>query len=155
MPVGYFWHAPFPSHLPLVPHDAEPPSLHCLCGSSLPAPTLRQLPGDPPAVPQLLQASPHALSQQNPSTQNPESHWLAFEHVAPLGRVPHWWVVVLHVRLGAQSISLLHVVAHAPERQTKGSQGCWIGCKQEPLPSQDPGVLRTLPVHDGRTQVTP
>ena len=41
-----------------------------------------------PTLPARLQAShesPHAVLQQTPSTQLPLAHWLAAEHVGPMG----------------------------------------------------------------------
>jgi hypothetical protein len=68
VPTAYFWQPLLPSHLPFVPHDGAPMSLHMALGSALPAGMGVHFPGVEFWL-QLRQAPVHALSQQRPSTQ--------------------------------------------------------------------------------------
>jgi len=82
-------HAPLPLQVPSFVQSPAPALLaeqRCL-GSDWPLATLEHLP-TLPATLQLLQSPPvdasaHALSQQTPSVQKPEAHWLPLAHAAP------------------------------------------------------------------------
>ena len=69
VPFGYFWQAPLPSHLPLSPHMADPPSLHIPFGSAALAGVGVQVPRALGRA-QVWQAPLQAVPQQTPSTQN-------------------------------------------------------------------------------------
>src|SRR5262249_36398627 len=76
-------HAPRPSQRPLCPQSAAPPSLQILCGSALPASTLRHMPSMPRTL-QAVHAPAHATAQQTPSTQKLD------EQSAATGQPARW-----------------------------------------------------------------
>jgi hypothetical protein len=88
VPDTYFWQAPLPSHLLLLPHDAAPASLQVACGSAAPTATLVH-------VPRVVdrahdwQAPEQALLQQVPCAQKPLAHSPAAPQEAPLVLRPH------------------------------------------------------------------
>jgi hypothetical protein len=80
-PAGYFSHTPVPSQVPSVPQVAAPLSLHWPRGL-VPRSAGTQVPlmYDPA---QVTQAPVQALSQQTPSTQNPDRQAVADVHASP------------------------------------------------------------------------
>ncbi len=93
--MAYFSQLPVPSHLPLVPQDAAPLSWQAPRGSTLSAATIKQWPGEVASA-QYEQVPVQALSQQTPSTQNPEAHSVEPPQVKPSGfgpQVPFWQMV--------------------------------------------------------------
>ena len=93
-------------------------SLHTRCGSSRPAGTSTQRPGDPVRA-QLRHAPSQALSQQTPSTQKFDWHSSFALHETPLPLLPH---DPLTQALGfTQSSSLVQVVAQPEPVHMKGS----------------------------------
>jgi hypothetical protein len=94
--LTYLRHAPWPSQVPSVPHvptavigqvDAE--------RGGRPAGTNEHVPIEP-FTSQRLHVSPHALSQQTPSTQKPDWQSLAQPHASPLtARMPPSHVVFI------------------------------------------------------------
>jgi protein tyrosine phosphatase len=63
--AAYFRHAPLPSHLPSVPHEVDPMSVHCVAGvGAVPAATGTQVP-----VAQVLHVAAQPVLQQMPPSQ--------------------------------------------------------------------------------------
>jgi hypothetical protein len=81
VPDAYFWHAPAPLHVPLVPHDAAPWSEHSLSGSALTA-MFVQVPSEPASLHD-WHDPPHDELQQYPSMQFPVEHWFVAVHAVP------------------------------------------------------------------------
>jgi hypothetical protein len=84
VPIGCRRQAPAPLQPPARPQVAAASAAHWLRGS-IPDGTRVQVPWAPPTL-QALHVSPHALSQQNPSTQKLLAHWNAMAHAMPLVR---------------------------------------------------------------------
>jgi hypothetical protein len=146
VPILYFWQPPAPSHLPFVEHDAAVMSWQTPRGSALPAGIDVHLPGDD-ASEQLRHAPVQTVSQQTPSTQWVERHSVPAEQAPPLGFGPHR--PLTHAWVESQSLSERQTLLHAPSAQLNGLQ-FWTPCgRHVPRPSQVPGVLRRVPVHDG------
>ena len=62
-------HAPAPSHLPSVPHDVDPMSVHWVAGvGAVLAGTGVHTPGEPARL-QLMQAAAQPVLQQTPCSQ--------------------------------------------------------------------------------------
>jgi len=87
VPLAYFWQEPA-WHLPLVPQEAAPWSLHIPAGSALPVGTLVQVPSVPESA-QDWQGPAQVLSQQYPCAQIPLLHAALVAQVAPLLAGPH------------------------------------------------------------------
>jgi hypothetical protein len=147
-PAAYFWQAPLPSHLPLVPQEATPMSVHMRRGSLLPPGVMVQVPGAE-ARAQLRQAPVQALLQQTPSTQKPERHSPAPPQVWPGSLGPQ--LPFTQARPVSQSALVVQRELHAPPTQANGVHGCTPGGRQVPRPSQVPAVLSRFPVQDGAT----
>jgi hypothetical protein len=65
VPAGYFWHAPAPSHLPVVPHEVPPMSVHWVAGvGAVFAATRVHVP-----VAQVMQVAAQPVLQQTPPSQ--------------------------------------------------------------------------------------
>ena len=65
VPAAYLRQAPLPSHLPSVPHDVPPMSVHCVAGvGAVPAATGAHVP-----VAQVMQAAAQPVLQQIPPSQ--------------------------------------------------------------------------------------
>src|SRR6185312_2898270 len=98
VPPAYFWHAPA-WHLPFVPHDVAPWSLHNPAGSDVPSATFVQVPRVALSA-QDWQLPVHALLQQIPCAQKPLRHSIPDEQAAPLLTLPHrvevQWLGVRH-----------------------------------------------------------
>src|SRR6185437_5296327 len=101
------------------------------------------MPGDEASA-QLRQAPVQALSQQTPSTQNPERHSPAAAQVWPFSLGPQ--LPFTQARPVSQSAFVVQRELHAPLTQAKGVQGWTPGGRQVPSPSHVPAVLRRLPV---------
>ena len=86
--TAYLRQAPLPSHLPSVPHDAAPVSLHLPWGSMAPRATFLHWPSELCSE-QLWQAPVQAVSQQTPSTHWPELHCAAVVQGEPINFLPH------------------------------------------------------------------
>ncbi len=91
-----------------------------------------------PAAPATLQDShwpEHAVSQHKPSTQLPEAHALADEHVAPfaarISQVPAWQKFPAE-----QFASDVHDAAQAVVPHANGAQVVVVGAGQLPVPVQ-------------------
>jgi hypothetical protein len=115
-------------------------------GSTLPAAIEVHLPGVD-ASEQLRHAPVQAVSQQTPSTQWVERHSVPIEQGWPFCLGPHRpltqaWPV-------SQSASERQTLLHAPSTHLNGLQFCTPCGRQVPSPSQVPGVMRRVPVHDG------
>jgi hypothetical protein len=54
---------------------------------------------------------------------------------------------------GTHWASEVQVLAQVIPAHMNGAQSTWVGAWQVPWPSQVPGVLATLPAHDGGEQV--
>jgi hypothetical protein len=67
--AAYLRHAPAPLHLPSVPHDIAPMSVHCVAGvGAVFAGTGEHVPTDPVKL-QLMQVAAHPVLQQTPCSQ--------------------------------------------------------------------------------------
>lgn len=104
------------------------------------------LPGEPGTL-QLRHAPSQALWQQTPSTQKPDSHWLASVQEAPGFTFPHRPVVVLFTVVAThwcpawQSLSLRQELLQAPLAHKKGAQSTTWASRQVPCPSQTRAVF--------------
>jgi len=115
-PTGYFWHAPLPSHAPLVPQEEAPLSLQVRRGSWEPLATSRHWPGEP-GKSQLRQGPLQLLSQHTPSTHCVESHSPESAQGCPFCFLPQESRPVAsfaHAMPGAQSASVAQPGLHAP-----------------------------------------
>ena len=150
VPTAYFWQAPAPSHLLLVPQVLAPWSTQVLVGSGEPAATLVQVPADAASAHD-RQAPVQALLQQKPWAQKVDWHSLPAVHGWPFSLGPH--VPFTQARPVSQSALVLHVLGQAPApfvvTQRNGLQ-FWIPCgRQVPSPSQVPAVLSFAPLQVG------
>ena len=65
VPAAYLRHAPAPSHLPSVPHEVPPMSVHCVAGvGAVPAATATHVP-----VAHVMQVAAQPVLQQIPPSQ--------------------------------------------------------------------------------------
>lgn len=89
MPSGWKRHAPPVPQVPSNPHVLLVSRVHSASGS-VPVVTSRQYPSATPvfAREHATQVPVHALSQQNPSTQLPDWHWLLPLHAVPMPFLP-------------------------------------------------------------------
>ena len=142
----YFWQPPEPSHLPFVAHAAAVVSWQTPRGSALPAAIEVHLPGAE-ASEQLRQAPVQAASQHTLSTQWVDRHSGPVEHGWPFCLGPH--SPLTQACPASQSASLRQTLLQAPSTHWKGLQFCTPCGRQVPRPSQVPGVLRRVPVHEG------
>jgi hypothetical protein len=116
---GYFWQAPAPSHLPLVPQLEGPWSVQKVAGAFVPAGSGAQAPALPPTL-QAWHEGQLDDPQQTPSTQLPLMHWAPPAQATPLAfsaqlRVlPEPW----QVKGVTQSPSVLQLTRHTPPPQT-------------------------------------
>ena len=135
--------APAPLQLPSRPQLAAAAAVQRPCGSATPAATAAQLPRKPGTL-QAWQAPQVAAAQQTASTQLPLSHSLP--DVQPAPRALRRQMLPAQAAGAAQSASVVHEVAQAPERQTYGAQSVlpeagW----QWPAPSQAGVPTTALP----------
>jgi hypothetical protein len=94
VPMTYLRHAPCPSHVPSVPQVATFDFAHVAAErGGRPAGTNEHVPIEP-GTSHRLQVSPHAVSQQTPSTQNPD--WQSVLH-------PHGWPLTTRPPASAQT----------------------------------------------------
>jgi len=108
-----------------------------------------------PTEPATLHAShcpPQPVSQHTPSTQFPDTHWLAAAHATPL---PFFGThaPALQKSPAMQSASLAHVTRHALEPQTKGEHDVVTGAGQDPAPLQPAAATARPEVHDAERQL--
>lgn len=111
--------APAPSQLPVVWQKPAPWGEHSLSGS-VPLTMLPQAPSLPEpflAAEQARQGVLHKVSQQKPSTQKPEAHWVAAVQAVPVNRGPH-------CPLGRPVLDAMHALvwAHAVLQHTPSTQ---------------------------------
>jgi hypothetical protein len=83
--------------------------------------------------PQVWQAPVQALSQQTPSTQNPEPHWPLFWQSCPGPNLPQ--LPSLQAVPGAQSESTVQLWRQLPRAQVDGAQPMATPTMQVPSPS--------------------
>lgn len=110
-----------------------------------------------PRAPATLHAShwpPQARSQHTPSTQKPETHSLAAEHIPPLGRRPMQTPITQTLPM-AQSASVRHSVRHSSSPQVKGMQGVVLAMGQLPTPSQVAASVATPSMQLGNRHEVP
>lgn len=86
VPCGYFWQAPA-WHLPSLPHEVGPWSLHSPAGSGRPVGTAVQSPMVPVIAHEKHEPS-QAVAQQTPCAHWPDWHSVPVEQKAPLGLRP-------------------------------------------------------------------
>ena len=103
VPSAYFWQTPA-SHLPLVPQVAGSRSIQVCDGSGAPVGTAVQMPIDPASAHE-RHAPMQSVAQHTPCAQLPDRHWGPFEHDAPLGFLPHEFV--MQTLPGAQFASVV------------------------------------------------
>ena len=128
--------APPPLHRPSFWQVDAASAAHSLSGS-VPLEMPRHRPLDWPvfALEQAMHRPAQADSQQKPSTQLPEPHWLDIVQADPCGSVvPH--VVPTHEYPVAQSAVVEHDVVHDVALHAYGSQGTVVTLWQVPAPSQ-------------------
>jgi hypothetical protein len=104
-----------------------------------------------------MHAPVHALLQQTPSTQLPKAHWFgsAGLHVAPfIFFATHVPPAPLQYVPPAQSVSVLHVLAHAPDVQRNGAQPCALALHAPPAHLPASWSVAVL-VHVADEQVVP
>jgi hypothetical protein len=115
VPLTYFWQAPAPSHLLLVPQVAAPWSRQVPSGSAPPVATLVHVPSVLPSAHD-RHAPVQALLQQMPWAQNVLTHSAPEPQEAPLAFFPH--ERLLH-EFGVRHCALVvHVLKHAAPLQT-------------------------------------
>jgi hypothetical protein len=104
-----------------------------------------------------MHAPVHALSQQTPSTQLPKAHWVgsAGLHATPFiffaTQVPPG---PLQYVPPAQSMSVLHVLAHAPDVQRNGAHACDVA-PHAPPPHLPASWSVEVLVHVAEEQIVP
>ena len=161
--------APFPLHEPALEQSAFfMGSLFVSAqrdlGSEPPLSTLEQVPDGAVLVPlQVLHrppevASAQAVSQHNPSVQNPLLHWVAAVQAPPLGFRPQepTPLVTTQVAGATHSASVVQISLHAADAQIKGSQGLLSGVAQAPAPSQvEAGVTEDVLAQTAGLQLRP
>lgn len=131
VPAPYLRHAPEPSHVPSLPHEGDPASVHWLSGS-VPAGTTLHVPR--------LPASAHdwhvpvqAVAQQMSWLQFPDAQSTPAAHVAPLDFLPQ--TLALHVFGLRHSGFVVQELRHAPVApQTYGVHVDWVPGWQTPEP---------------------
>jgi hypothetical protein len=132
VPCGYFWQAPA-WHLPLLPQEAVPWSVHRPAGSGRPVGTAVHRPMLP-VIAQEKQESAQAVAQQTPCAQWPNWHSLSAEQNAPLGLRPHDpCVQTLPVE---QAVPLPQAVKQRDPLQTYGAHVIASGARHLPVASQ-------------------
>ncbi len=139
VPGAYVRQPPVPSHLPSVPQEAAPWSVHTFRGSLDPAGMGVQVPMAVDSA-QLRQLPAHAESQQTPSTQNPVAHSPGPPHDCPFGlrpQLPFWQDCP-----PTQSASVVQRLRQEPPEQRNGAQLSSPWGRQMPRPSQVPAVFR-------------
>jgi hypothetical protein len=138
VPAAYSWHAPWPSHAPVLPQLVAPWSLHVPVGSAPFRGTGAQVPADV-ATAHDMHVPVQAVRQQTPCAQKPLAHSLASPHVAPGDLRPH--DPALHTDGARQSASEVHVALHADAPHLYGAHEVAAGVTHAPAPSQlEPGV---------------
>jgi hypothetical protein len=142
VPLGYIWHPAPPVQRPLVAHEAAPLSRQARLGSVTPAavrgsgtstPTATQRPSELGNA-QYMHCPSQAASQQTPSAQKPDLHWLPCMHGCPSPRMPQ--LPLLQVAGGTQSASEAQLSLQALPWQMEGAQLMGDPTTQVPLPSQ-------------------
>jgi len=135
--------APAPLQVPSLaqlPDDGEVATQRFL-GSASPEGTAEHV----PILPETLQLrhrplvpapSLQAVSQQTPSVQMPELHWVAAVHCAPLALRPHEPVATTQVVGGMQSPSVVQMVRQASPAHLKLPQERSAGVTHIPEPLQ-------------------
>jgi hypothetical protein len=127
--------APAPSHIPSVPHVVDVVVEHCVAGvGAVPPGTLLHVP-TLPAIAHDLQVPVHALLQQKPCAQKPESHSPAVVHAVPIGFSVQ--MVALQMLGDTQSVLAEQLVrqALAVESQVYFPHGSGVAAPQVPAPS--------------------
>jgi hypothetical protein len=161
VPLGYVWQPPAPVHRPLVPQEAGPWSRQTRRGSVPPAaargsgtsaPTATQRPRALGSA-QNWHCPSQADSQQTPSAQKPDLHWLLWVQSWPSPRMPQ--LPLLQVAGATQSASEVQASLHASPWQMEGAQLIGDPTTQVPLPSQVEAGVSAPPAHEGGRQTLP
>ena len=120
VPLTYFWQAPA-WHLPFVPQEAPPASVHRPAGSDAPVGTFVQVPSVPGSAHD-WQAPPQDLSQQTPCAQNVDAHSVPDEQEAPTFFLPQELPLQT---LGGRQLPFVdvHALKHDEPLQTYGLHG--------------------------------
>lgn len=136
--------APLPSQKPVVPQLAAPAFVHELVGSTPPAGTGAQVPGEA-ARAHDRQVPVQAVRQHTPWAQNPLAHSPPSPQATPGPLRPHEPAV--QTAGDAQSASAVQLALHAVAPHRKGKQELAAGVTQAPAPSQvEPGVKVVPPL---------
>lgn len=132
-------------------------------GSATPASTLVHVPAAMSRVPLQVRhklpvvASAQEVLQQTLSVQMPLWHCRASLQAAPFAFRPH--ELLMHVLGGVQSavsVAGVQLDLQAPLAQAKAPQGCVVGVRQAPLPSQlEAGVSEDVVAQTGAAQLRP
>jgi len=140
--------APAPLQVPSLaqlPADGDV-AVQRFLGSASPEATAEQAPTLPETLqlrqrPLVPAPSLHAVSQQTPSVQKPEVHWLAPVHGAPLALSPHEPVATTQVVGAMQSPSVVQLVRQASPAHLKLPQERSAGVTHIPMPLHDDAGL--------------
>jgi hypothetical protein len=142
VPSAYFWQAPLPSHLPVVPHVDAACIAHAVTGSAVFTLMFAHEPLGMPvrAIEQAWHCGQDAIPQHTLLTQLPEVHWVPEVHPRP---VPSFGVHVpaLQYALGSQLALVLQPLEHALLLHVPGAQ-LWVPLPMHAAPF--PGHVEAL-----------
>jgi hypothetical protein len=138
-------HVPPLAHAPVFPHGGAVPQR----ASDNPAVTEAHVPLLPPvrAAEHALHDVLHALLQQNPSAQKPDTHSLFAAHAVPMllhvppGQLTHSPFV--HCAPATQFAAVVHVAVHAVAPQMNGAQLVVTTFGHAPMPVQFAATVAT------------
>ena len=137
--------------MPSVLQLDAPRSAHWLSGS-WPAGTLVQVP-TVPASAQDWQVPPHAVPQQTPWAQNPDTHSPPAPHETPVAFLAQ--LPPMQVNGATQSASTVQVARHAAPLHMYGSHVDVAAAWQVPVPLHDRDDVRVEPVHVAAAHCVP
>lgn len=153
VPLGQSRQCPAPSQSPSVRQPPAPVSVHWVAGvGALPAGTGEQVPAEPASAHD-RQVPVHAVSQQTPWAQNPDTHEAAVVQAAPGGSLPQ---LPFAQTLGAvQSALVVQVTLQAAVPQANGVQVAVVAGRHVPAPSHVRACVSVDPVHEAAPQFVP
>jgi hypothetical protein len=135
VPACHLWHAPFPSHVPSLPHVVAAVTPHWPLGSARPAPTGEHVPSVALSVHETQGPAQVALQQTFCAEHTrPAAHWLVAVQAPPFGSRPH--EPLMQVALAAQSALAVQVALQAATPQEYGKHEVTFGVTHLPAPSQ-------------------
>jgi hypothetical protein len=152
VPSEYRWHAPA-SHIPFVPQVEAACTAQVPDGSGAPVATFEHRPIERASAHD-LHAPEHAVAQQTPCAQTPETHSPPFEQKAPFTFLPHD-PVASQVLGATQSPSSPHVVKQRAPLHANGAHGSEAGLTQVPAPSHVAAGVKTFCAQRSAWHVVP